>query len=164
MICLLEQQVQEGVVVVLNDQPGFHIQGWHLFDSNYLVPWVSWISCNIDKDALLPRGFQGKGPFKYYESKEVGGWVRKWQFLLIYSTIHADVGGWVGLKTPKTSWRNTWMAHKASLLFVPACFWSRLFNYSCPQQDWKLNGKVDVFIHEDEWIVRKQEQMFIFQL
>ena len=25
----------------------------------------------------------------------VGG-VRKWQFLLIYSTINADVGGWVG--------------------------------------------------------------------
>jgi hypothetical protein len=25
----------------------------------------------------------------------VGG-VRKWQFLLIYSTIYADVGGWVG--------------------------------------------------------------------
>ena len=23
----------------------------------------------------------------------VGG-VRKWQFLLIYSTVHADVGGW----------------------------------------------------------------------
>ena len=35
-----------------------------------------------------------KGPFKYYVSKEVGGWVRKWQFLLIYSTIYADVGGW----------------------------------------------------------------------
>ena len=33
------------------------------------------------------------GPFKYYVSKEVGG-VRKWQFLLIYSTIYADVGGW----------------------------------------------------------------------
>ena len=30
------------------------------------------------------------GPFKYYDSKEVGG-VRKWQFLLIYSTINADV-------------------------------------------------------------------------
>ena len=28
--------------------------------------------------------------------------VRKWQFLLIYSTIYADVGGWVGLKKPKT--------------------------------------------------------------
>jgi hypothetical protein len=31
----------------------------------------------------------------------VGG-VRIWQFLLIYSTIYADVGGWVGLKNPKT--------------------------------------------------------------
>ena len=34
-----------------------------------------------------------KGPFKYYVSKEVGG-VRKLQFLLIYSTIYADVDGW----------------------------------------------------------------------
>ena len=30
----------------------------------------------------------------------VGG-VRKWQFLLIYSAIYADVVGWVGLKKPK---------------------------------------------------------------
>ena len=41
------------------------------------------------------------GPFKYYVSKEVGG-VRKWQFILIYSIIYVDLGGWVGLKTPKT--------------------------------------------------------------
>ena len=32
--------------------------------------------------------------------KWVGG-VRKWQFLLIYIIIYADVGGWVGLKKPK---------------------------------------------------------------
>jgi hypothetical protein len=38
-----------------------------------------------------------KRPFKYYVSR----WVRKWKFLLIYSTIYADVGGWVGLKKPK---------------------------------------------------------------
>ena len=30
----------------------------------------------------------------------VGG-VRKWQFLLIYSTIYADVSGWVGVKSQK---------------------------------------------------------------
>ena len=41
-----------------------------------------------------------KGSIKYYISKEMGR-VRKWQFLLIYSTIYADVGGWVGLKKPK---------------------------------------------------------------
>ena len=34
--------------------------------------------------------FFTKGPFKYYVSKEVGG-VRKWQFLLIYSTIYANL-------------------------------------------------------------------------
>ena len=32
----------------------------------------------------------------------VGG-VRKWQFLRIYSTIYADVGGWVGLRKPKNA-------------------------------------------------------------
>ena len=42
----------------------------------------------------------GKGPFKYYVRKEVSR-VRKWQFLLIYSTIYADVGGSVGLKSQK---------------------------------------------------------------
>ena len=35
------------------------------------------------------------------ENRWVGG-DRRWQFLLIYSTIYADVGGWVGLKKPKT--------------------------------------------------------------
>ena len=30
-----------------------------------------------------------------------GGGAKKWQFLLIYSTIYADVGGWVGLKNTK---------------------------------------------------------------
>ena len=35
-----------------------------------------------------------KGPFKYYVSKEVGGWGQKWQFLLIDSTIYAEAGGW----------------------------------------------------------------------
>ena len=40
------------------------------------------------------------------------GVVRKWQSLLIYNTIYADVGRWVGLKKPKTCWRNTWMVPK----------------------------------------------------
>ena len=36
-----------------------------------------------------------------HQQNWVGG-VRKWQFLLIYSTTYADVGEWVGLKKPKT--------------------------------------------------------------
>ena len=44
----------------------------------------------------------------------VGG-VRKWHFLLIYSTIYADLGGWVGLKKTKTCGRNTWMVPKRSM-------------------------------------------------
>ena len=40
----------------------------------------------------------GKGPSLYYVSKGTG-WVgsEKWQFLLMFSTIYADVG-WVGQK------------------------------------------------------------------
>ena len=49
----------------------------------------------------------------YYNAKVLGDhssimsakrWVcgvRKWQFLLIYSSIYADVAGWVGLKKAK---------------------------------------------------------------
>jgi hypothetical protein len=47
----------------------------------------------------------GRGVFKDHSSitsaKKCVDGVRKWQFLLIYSTIYADVGGWVGLKKPK---------------------------------------------------------------
>ena len=35
--------------------------------------------------------------------------VRKWQFLMIYSTVNHQRGEWVGLKKSKTWWRNTWM-------------------------------------------------------
>ena len=38
--------------------------------------------------------------------------VRKWQFLMIYSTVNHQRGGWVGLKNSKTWWRNTWMVPK----------------------------------------------------
>ena len=47
--------------------------------------------------------------------KWVGG-VIEWQFLLIYSTIYANVGGRLGLKKPKICSRNTWMAPYQSLL------------------------------------------------
>ena len=45
-----------------------------------------------------------KGPFKYYVSKEVGGWGQKMAIFadLQYYFMHADVVGWVGLKKPKT--------------------------------------------------------------
>ena len=54
-----------------------------------------------------------------------GGWVgsEKWQFLLIYSTIYADIGEWVGLKKPETCWRNTWMVPiDATLSFATVNF------------------------------------------
>ena len=44
-------------------------------------------------DDMVGRLVGWWGPFKYYVSKKVGG-VRKWQFLLIYTTIYADVSGW----------------------------------------------------------------------
>ena len=42
------------------------------------------------------------GTIKYYVIREVGGWARKWQFLIIYSTVNHQRGGWVGLKKSKT--------------------------------------------------------------
>ena len=45
-------------------------------------------------------------------SKRWVGGVRKWQFLMIYSTVNHQKGGWVGLKKSKTWWRNTWMVPK----------------------------------------------------
>ena len=47
--------------------------------------------------------FLSTGPFLYYVSKGTG-WVgsEKWQFLLTYNTIYADVG-WVGKKKSKNS-------------------------------------------------------------
>ena len=44
----------------------------------------------------------------------VGG-VRKWQFLMIYSTVNHQRGGRVGLKKSKTWWRNTWMVPKREM-------------------------------------------------
>ena len=43
-----------------------------------------------------------KGLFEYYISKEVGGWGKKMSVFVIYSTVHANVGEWLGLKKSKT--------------------------------------------------------------
>ena len=42
-------------------------------------------------------------PLKYYFIKEVGGWGQKMAIFadLQYSTIYADIVGWVGLKSQK---------------------------------------------------------------
>ena len=42
-------------------------------------------------------------------SKRWVGGVRKWQFLMIYSTVNHQRSGWVGPKMSKTWWCNTWM-------------------------------------------------------
>ena len=51
----------------------------------------------------------------------------KWDFLLIFSTFHADVGGWVQ-KRPKTYLRNTWMVRNSWLCvtFWPFYLWLNL--------------------------------------
>ena len=48
----------------------------------------------------------------FTSAKKLVGGVRKWHFLLIYSTIYPDTGECLGLKKPKTCWRNTWMVTK----------------------------------------------------
>ena len=50
-----------------------------------------------------------RGHSSITSSKRWVGGVRKWQFLMIYSTVSHQRGGWVGLKKSKTWWRNTWM-------------------------------------------------------
>ena len=53
--------------------------------------------------------FLGKGPFKYYIIKEVGGWGQK---MAIFDDLYycKSSNNWVGgLKKSKTWWRNTWM-------------------------------------------------------
>ena len=50
---------------------------------------------------INPRNWS-RGHSSITSAKKWVGGVRKWQFLLIYSTIYADLGGWVGLKKPKT--------------------------------------------------------------
>ena len=45
----------------------------------------------------------------------VGG-VKKWKFLMIYSTVNHQRVGWVGLKKSKTWWRNTWMVPNKRIL------------------------------------------------
>ena len=49
-------------------------------------------------------------------SKRWVGGVRKWQFLMIYSTVNHQRVGWVGLKMSKPWWRNTWMPPKGDLI------------------------------------------------
>ena len=103
--------------------------------------WVMCVFLDVRKrdkifDVLINKTFnysQSKRPFNYYVSKGVGE-VRKWQSLLIYSTIYADVSGWVGLKKPKTWWRYTWMVPAAEMdinvLFSSAqCIYTMIFQY-----------------------------------
>ena len=57
----------------------------------------------------FPLIFLIKGHSSITSSKRWVGGVRKWQFLMIYSTVKHQRGGWVGLKKSKTWWRNIWM-------------------------------------------------------
>ena len=53
-------------------------------------------------------------------SKRWVGGVRKWQFVMIYSTVNHQRSGWLGLKKSKTWWRNTWMVPQLVWLSFPA--------------------------------------------
>ena len=75
-------------------------------------------------------------------AKKLVGGVRRWLFLLIYSTIYADIGGWVDLKKPKTCLRNTWMVpnqgsaskQKDWTLVIHKCYGSK--NLNILQHNW----------------------------
>ena len=63
----------------------------------------------------------GKGPFKYYVIKEVGGWGQK---VAIFDDLQYCKSSkrWVVLKKSKTWWRNTWMVpsgtHRGGFQFM----------------------------------------------
>ena len=58
---------------------------------------------------------RARGHSSITSSKRWVGGVRKWQFLMIYSTVNHQRVVWVGLKKPKTWWRNTWMPPNAPM-------------------------------------------------
>ena len=74
-----------------------HLLFWFVSIIWCMMSWVwVWVDLDLSRDHS-----------SITSAKRWLGGVRKWQFLMIYSTIYADVSGWVGLKKPKTCWRNT---------------------------------------------------------
>ena len=55
----------------------------------------------IGKTAVLPKVLVRDHSSITSSKRWVGG-VRKWQFLMIFSTVNYQRGGWVGLKKSKT--------------------------------------------------------------
>ena len=72
----------------------------------YQSPHILWAS-EASSSSILKNLIRDHSSIT--SSKRWVGGVRKWQFLMIYSTVDHQRGGWVGLKKPKTWWRNTWM-------------------------------------------------------
>ena len=62
-------------------------------------------------NVLLAQGTKRcfRGHSSITSSRRWVGGVKKWKFLMIYSTVNHQRVGWVGLKKSKTWWRNTWM-------------------------------------------------------
>ena len=54
-------------------------------------------------------------------SKRWVGGVRKWQFLIIYSTVNHQRGRWMGLRKSKTWWRNTCMVPYETVCLSKIC-------------------------------------------
>ena len=92
----------------------------------------------------------------------VGG-VRKCQFLMIYSTVHHQRSGWVGLKKSKTWWRNTWMPpiiwnlhwnftdvsmlSKEVTSSLSRKYFNKFENFQCPTFWTNIIPSLDVFLH-----------------
>ena len=104
-----------------------------------------------------------RGHSSITSSKRWVGGVRKWQFLMIYSTVNHQRSGWVGLKKSKTWWRNTWMPpiiwnlhwnftdvsmlSKEVTSSLSRKYFNKFENFQCPIFWTNIIPSLDVFLH-----------------
>ena len=102
-------------------------------------------------------------------SKRWVGGVRKWQFLMIYSTANHQRGEWVDLKKSKTWWRNTWMPPYVSALYSFSKIFIKCFKYSIllswpnrtSEHDTPLTYTICFFLLWHFWQIILHSRMFV---
>ena len=108
---------------------------YQMLSAEFLSKFQNFFEVEINQVNLTPCWVHWvRGPFNYYVRKEVGGWGQK---IAIFADLQHFLC-WrrcVGLKKPKTCWRNTWM--------VPT--WAWLHKISVV-----LHSRFEIICHNDE--------------
>ena len=85
------------------------------FSVSLCIIYVSFWNTNTNDQRSSPidlvkpmQNYLTRGHSSITSSRRWVGGVKKWKFLMIYSTVNHQRVGWVGLKKSKTWWRNTW--------------------------------------------------------